>query len=473
MNVPRSTAAPGAQGQRLNNKALFAWAIGNFGTSFMGNSVGHVMRPIFNTGFGMDAILVSWALVLPRLVDAFLDPVLGHLSDITHTRWGRRRPFILVGVLSSAFLMIVMWWMGKGWSPHVQFAFLLGCSMAFGITTTLYALPLGALGYELTDDYHERTKMNAVVVFFTVSAFMLGTWVYWLVLRPVFGSEVNGIRWVSWGLASIVILTGLCPVFFCRERFQQANKVHLPIWLSIKTTLKNRIFRHLIFIKLSMTLGTSVFGGMIFYVNTYYICGGDKSKAMFITGLGGTLYTIVAIAQLPFVTLISRKLGKSEGLRLGLGILLATTFLQPFVQNPNYPYLQILTTVLCAPAFTLSIIFIGAFMPDICDIDEVDTGMRREGTFGAVAGFIDKIEGSFCSLIVGYLIAYAGFNQLIAHQPDDVITKLRWFGYIPNFLFTLIAFGLAWTFPINHTMMEDVRATLNSRRGTVVIAPGD
>ena len=464
MTKPAPTTLGPPPGRKLDNKALFAWAIGNFGSSFISNSVGSVMRPIFNTGFGIDAILVSWALVLPRVLDAFLDPVIGHVSDITRTRWGRRRPFIFVGVLTTAFLMIAMWWMSQDWSPHLQFAYLLACSMAFGLTTTFYSLPLGALGYELTDDYHERSKMYAVAVFFTVSAFMLGNWVYWLVLRPVFGGEINGIRWVSWGLASIVILSGLCPVFFCRERFQQANKEHLPLWLSIKTTLKNKIFRHLIFIKLSMTLGTSVFGGMIFYVNTYYICGGDKSKAMFITGLGGTLYTIAAIAQLPFVTLISRKLGKSEGLRLGLGILLATTFLQPFVQNPHYPYLQILTTVLCAPAFTLSLIFIAAFMPDICDIDEVNTGLRREGTFGAVAGFIDKIEGSFCSLIVGYLIAYAGFNQLITHQADDVITKLRWFGYIPNFLFTLIAFSLAWTFPINHTMMDGVRATLNARR---------
>ncbi|MDD5349053.1 MAG: MFS transporter [Chthoniobacteraceae bacterium] len=449
---------------RIPNKSLFSWAIGNFGQSLLTNAWTALLMPVFNTGFGLSAVLISWARTIPAFLDAFLDPCLGYLSDITRSRWGRRRPYILAGSIVTSILLVGVWWVGRDWSDHAKFAFLLTICTLNGIACSLFMLPLNALGYELTDDYHERTRMNAVVIFFTVIPFMIANWIYWLALRPVFGGEINGVRWISIPLAIVVALCGIVPVLFCRERFsRQTAKKNLGLWASIRTTLTNRPFRRLVFIRVFMTLGTTVFGGLVFYINTYYICGGDKSLAMKITGVGGTLYALVALAQLPFATPISRRMGKTKGLRLGLGILLGTSLLQPLVQNPHYPYLQIVTTVLCAPAFTLALIFIGSFMPDICDLDEIETGLRREGVYGAVISFIGKIEGSLCVLIVGYLVSFSGFNQALAQQAPAVLLKLRLYAYAPNFLFTFLALLFAWRFPINEEMMRNAHLVLDAR----------
>jgi GPH family glycoside/pentoside/hexuronide:cation symporter len=109
-------------------------------------------------------------------------------------------------------------------------------------------------------------------------------------------------------------------------------------------------------------------------------------------------------------------------------------------------------------------LFIGSFMGDICDIDELETGRRREGLFAAVAIFIKKVEFALVGLLSGVLVKLSGFDGALAQQPEAVLDRLRWFTFAPPIVIGALTFALAWRFPINQALMEGVRAALQRRR---------
>ena len=112
--------------------------------------------------------------------------------------------------------------------------------------------------------------------------------------------------------------------------------------------------------------------------------------------------------------------------------------------------------------------FMASVMPDICDIDELASGERREGLFSAVMSFVSKIENSICMLMGGYMVAFSGFNthlaQAMVQQPDWVLHRLRWLAFTPFIVFTGLAFVLACFFPITQRTMDEVRRRLDERR---------
>ena len=108
-------------------------------------------------------------------------------------------------------------------------------------------------------------------------------------------------------------------------------------------------------------------------------------------------------------------------------------------------------------------------MPDICDVDELETGQRREGLFTAVMGFVQKVEISLCVLIVGYTLDWSGYDGKLLIQPQAVLDRLYWFSVIPNIVFTTLYFIFALRFPLTEGTMKNVRAELDARRDSTDI----
>jgi GPH family glycoside/pentoside/hexuronide:cation symporter len=148
-----------------NSGQIWAWGVGAITHHTLITTFG-LATNIFILGYGMSPILVSWVMTLPRFVDGLVDPFIGHLSDDTHTRWGRRKPFMVGGSILGALMLVAMWWVRRGWNPWVQFSYLLICTTLFYICWGIYAMAWSALGFELTDDYHERSRVQGVAGLF-------------------------------------------------------------------------------------------------------------------------------------------------------------------------------------------------------------------------------------------------------------------------------------------------------------------
>jgi GPH family glycoside/pentoside/hexuronide:cation symporter len=453
-----------------SNRAIYAWGTGQVGWMCIYTSFALLM-PIYTTGLGMSPILVSWAVILPRFIDGFVDAVIAHWSDNSHSRWGRRKPFLLASTFAGALLTMAVWWVGRDWGQTAQFIYLFVTATLLYCALGVYQMAYGTLGYELTDDYHERSRVMAIKGLFGALAAMGTGWVYWLALRPFFGGEIAGIRWISVGLALIAMGCALTVVCNTQERFQKINREPVKLLSAMHATLTNRPFVILLLMQITQGLGGAVFGGLFFYVNVYYVCQGDKSLATQIAGILGTTGAMLGLVAFPFMKPISQRVGKRNGVILGAGMIAATAMLTPWFMTPKLPYLQVILFCGLAPVTGIAQTLTAAIFPDICDLDELETGHRREGLFAAVSGFIWKIETSLCGLLVGYLIAFSGFDPKLVVQTGETITRLRWFAFAPYIALSIAAMYFAWRFPITEKMMADVRRKLDVRRAAASELP--
>ena len=445
------------------NREIYGWAIGGIATHALICMYGQAMN-IFTVGFGLQASIVGWAMMLPRVFDALIDPMMGHFSDNLHTRWGRRKPFLVVGSVLAALFVVLLWWGNREWSNTAQLIYLTALGTLFYCSWGLYSMAWNSLGYELTDDYNHRSRVAAIGGLFASGVLALNGWTYWFALRPFFGGEVYGIRWISSGVAVIAVGAAFYAALNCRERFAKANKEHTPIGPALKTTLKNRPFVILLGYKFCQILGERVFTGLLFYLGMYYVCKGDKNLATGITGLGGTIGSFLGFLVLPFIPLLSRTLGKRAGLTIPAGVAFVMALSMPVILTPTVPYLLLLPILLLMVLSIIANTMTNAILPDICDLDELDNGERREGLYTAVVAFVSKLEISLTVLIVGYLVDISGFNPKLPTQPDAVMSKMLWMAIIPTAFFTFCGLVLAMRFRMTEASMDVVRAQLDERR---------
>ncbi|HEY3329080.1 MAG TPA: MFS transporter [Capsulimonadaceae bacterium] len=444
------------------NSQIYAWATGAFASHFLIQTFLQA-GVIFTVGFGLSPVVIGWAMMVPRFVDALVDPYLGHRSDETHTRWGRRKPYLVVGSVLGAIFMAAMWWASPSWSQTAQLAYLTIVGTLFFICYGLYTMAWTAVGYELTDEYHERSRVMAAAAFAIAIVNLCAAWCFRAALMPIFGGAVSGMRWISAGVAVVVVATAFVATKYCKERFTQSNRVHVPLGTAIKTAMTNKPFVILLLIKLSDTLGGRVGGTLMGYLGLYMLCNGDKVLSTTLTGIGGTIGTVLSFAMVPFVKPLSVRLGKRAALIAGSAVGLIAALMSPIILTSGHPYWSLIPTIFIAPLSTLAFTISSAIVPDICDMDELKTGQRREGLFTSVMAFMAKMEISLCTLVSGYLVSFAGVNVKLVNQAPHVVHKLFLIGLVPTILFALTSFLLTLKFSMTEAQMDDVRGQLDAR----------
>jgi GPH family glycoside/pentoside/hexuronide:cation symporter len=500
--VPRpTTTAVGGKPYTAPTREIWAWGIGALAAHLLIQTYGQAYN-IFTLGFGLSPVLVSWCMMLPRILDGITDPFIGHLSDNTHTRWGRRKPYLVLGAVFGALFLSAIWWANPAWTEKVQFAYLLILCTLFYITYGIYAMAWSAVGYELTDDYNERSKVQAVGSFFLALVSLTAGWMYWLALRNAFhdgviatirslfgagfdysklsailyrafqdtakgsSSEIWGMRWITVGVGVVIILAAFVAAWVCRERFTHTNREHPPIGTAIKETFRNKpfILIQMVYICQTFAQRLGVVGFLVF-IGTYYVCAGDKGLATRVIGSGTTIGTLLVFGLLPFVKPISKWIGKKGALLAATVIGLIVALLQPLTLRPGHPWLllvpQLSFTLLTPFCFTL----INAIMPDVCDLDELQFGQRREGLFSAVMGIMTKMAISVSTLVMGYLLLWFGLGakSSVALSPG-MLHRLSWTPVLLNIFFNLGALVFTLMFPMDEAAAAEMRRQLDERR---------
>jgi GPH family glycoside/pentoside/hexuronide:cation symporter len=504
---PTTTTAVGGKPYTAPGREVWAWGIGALAAHLLIQTYGQAYS-IFTLGFGLSPVLVSWCMMLPRILDGITDPFIGHLSDNTHTRWGRRKPYLLLGAISGALFLTAIWWANPAWSGRMQFAYLLTLCTLFYITYGIYAMAWSAVGYELTDDYNERSKVQAVGSFFLALVSLTAGWMYWLALRNAFhdgvlatarsviaagfnyqklsavlshafqdtvkgsSSEIWGMRWIAGGMGVIIILAACIAAKVCRERFTHTNREHPPMGAAFRETFRNKPFILLQGVYLCQTFAQRLgVVGFLVFIGTYYVCAGDKALATKVIGAGTTIGTVLVFGLLPMMKPISRWIGKKGALLAGTSVLLVVAVLQPFTLRPGHPWLllvpQLIFTLLTPFCFTL----INAIMPDVCDLDELHSGQRREGLFSAVMGLLTKMAISLSTLIMGYLLLWFGLNaKSNIALSSTMLQRLIWVPAILNICFNLGALVFTMLFPMDQAATAELRRQLDERRLAKAVA---
>ena len=211
---------------RVKMTHRLAYGAGAFVNNLLAAASGSMMI-VLNLGLGMNPALVGLLGALPRLTDAFTDPIMGYISDNTRTRWGRRRPFIFTGVFVAAILFALLWQLPSGKGEDFYFVWFLVGSILFYMGYTWWVTPWVALGYELTPDYHERTRLMGTQNFIGQLAYVVSPWFLWIMNSGTFFRDAAGEPDQVAGAAGLAIVIGLVtiglgvlPAIFLRERMK-------------------------------------------------------------------------------------------------------------------------------------------------------------------------------------------------------------------------------------------------------------
>lgn len=420
--------------------------------------------PILNMTLGMEPVIIGMMLALTRLWDAVSDPLMGHISDSHRGGHGRRRPFIAAGGVAMGLTITGAWWLSRDWSPGGMSWWFLGMLLLFYTATTVCNVPYYALGMELSRTYDGRTRVVAVRSVFDNIAQFITPWLFPFCLLPLFTDALEGARWLGLGCGLLMAGAALSAARGTRERQNVETKKREAFWPAVRSTASNPHFLRIAGIYALLIMILSVFQAINTYVGIYYVFRGDQQLGATVGAVASTLGTVLALAAIPLVAWMSRRHGKHVALRIALSLMCVGSFAKWVCYTPEHPYLQLVVPFFYSLGISSVFTVLGAMMADVVDSDELRSGHRREGLFGAAASWIMKSAGAIGTAASGWILALTGFDVALAgaQTPETFFWMRINFSVLPGAM-ALGALLLLHRYPLTSAKVAAMRAELDSR----------
>ncbi|MEJ2595040.1 MAG: MFS transporter [bacterium] len=421
---------------------LSAYGAGGIIPIALFNVAGILVGLMGNISLGLSAFWLGVILIIPRLWDAVSDPIIGHLSDNTRTRWGRRRPYLLIGGILVAFFFVVIWWIPKGETVHTwfptesgfqafQLVYILVSLLLFYTACTIFEIPHGALGMEMTTDHHERTRLFSAKSFVGNLFAMSTPWLFAMANMEIFrgtgGNEADGMRYVSLLIAAILIPLSFWWTITLREPgfVKVASQEKTPFWKDMRHTAGNRNFIMLTLTIFTLAMGFNFVNLLGSYIPIFYVFGGDKVAGANLLGINGTVWAITGVFAVFPLNWISPVIGKRKTLVIAILLMCVAQLSKIVCYNPEYPYLILIPTVLLSMGMLFFFTLGASMVGDICDEDELNTGYRSEGSYYSIYWWFIKMGTAFASFVAGALIVFTQFDETQVTKVDALQGSVR------------------------------------------------
>ena len=477
--INTSAAAPeaAAEGDRVALRRKVGYGLGSVIDMW-----GHWLYPslafhVYNVFLGMAPGLISTAQMIKIIVDAGSDVLFGWASDNTRTRFGRRRPYILVGGVLAGIGLPLMFAVGRGWSDGQYFAFMLVSTLLYVPVMSCFNMPWVSLGAEMTPDYHERTSVmsvkNAIQKLPELGLFFAAQFTTLAMFDDAHGKPdiLRGAQVYCTILGAIMVAVTLAIVLLTRERYYEhlvgRKQEKIPLADTLWRTLRCKPFRQMLGMALAYGIGTAMVSSLGYYATVYYVCHGDVASAttwnfwMGVSGMG------FGFAGIPFFTTIARRFGKPRALATVFTLAIAAFIGDWWFYDPQHPALQLLACGCVAFTGAGFWILISSVIADVIDYDELETGQRREGSFAACQSWITKVGIALGVGSSGWILQFTGFDSKLPAQSEHAIFMIRILLSGIPVLGLFIALLLVLRFPLTEQRMHDIRARLEARRGSV------
>jgi GPH family glycoside/pentoside/hexuronide:cation symporter len=346
----------------------------------------------------------GFALLIPRIWNIAADPVVGLLSDRTRTRFGRRRPFLLIGALVWGAAFCTLFNLPRGGSPAslaLLFAFIF---LLNNTGLSLFQVPYSAMLAEFTRDPRERTRLVAyrevaarVAILLTLAGAPL---VLAAAATPAAGFGALGIIF-----GCVILASGLIAFFATAGApATTATASHGAFTLQIAPIVENRPFAFVTLAFLFVNLGDAVFSGSLVYYVTEVL---HRNAAII-----GTLYpvgSVTGILSAPLWSIAANRFGKTSMCRVALGFL-ALCCLLPLLIPANQYWLMYPFMCLYGLFNTGARLLPNAMVPDTVELDEQRTGERREGVIFGLFVFVQQTAFAVGGFVLSVLLALAGVH---------------------------------------------------------------
>jgi len=469
-----ATTTPAAP-QRTTDRVPFGekLALGTGGLPmFLGlAAIGSFATPFYQMTLKLDPVWLAAALTVPRFLDAFIDPLVGRFSDNLQTRFGRRRPLIVIGALVQALAFGLIWMVPVGLGPVGLTAWLVAMQIVFYTGYSFFSVPFLALQYEITPDYDERTNVSSFVGFFGKAGEMGYNYIFPIASSMMFASAVAGVRTLGWIVGVVFLgLVAILPALFVRERYFHRTERQQSVQLlpGIKAAFSSKAFVVLVALTLLQIVAGMFASNLDRYLLVYFQFGGDIPHGETWKGHLSLAYAIVGILAIYPVTWLARRIGKAQTVAVTFALVLAGSLGKWLLFTPGNPLKILVDPLLCGPVWIAINILTPAMLADICDEDELRHGMRREGMYGAIFSWIQKVGYSTAYFGAFLSLKMTGFDAALGGaQTPETILRLRLILALSTAAWALLAFVLLAVYPLNRQRAHEIRAALEARRGRV------
>jgi GPH family glycoside/pentoside/hexuronide:cation symporter len=471
-SVPPDTS----NSKKLSFGTKLAYGAGDFGPAIAANLEVFFGLYFFTNVAGLSAGLAGSILLIGKIWDAVNDPMLGVLSDRTKSRWGRRLPWILYGAIPFGIFLFLRWIVpsfsaDRGINNWGLFGYYVLNAILFNSFYTAVNLPYTALTPELTQDYNERTNLNSFRFAFSIGGSILS-----LILAQVIFSNLKiPVTQQYLVLAGICTIISVLSLFWCvwgirhrvfayeAQRGETDEPEHLPIPEQLRIVLGNRPFLFVAGIYLFSWLGVQVTASILpyFVVNRMEIPESDFPLVAI--AVQGT-----ALVMLFIWRAISDRVGKTAVYFMGM-ILWIIAQAGLYFLEPGQIGLMYLLAVLAGFGVSTAYLIPWSMMPDVIELDELNTGQRREGIFYAFMVFLQKVALAVGLFLVGQALEFAGFIERIPGQPipeqsPSAVFAIRIaIGPVPT-LALICGLILAYFYPITREVHAEILLKLRERR---------
>ncbi len=421
-----------------------------------------------------------WSLIyfFPRIFDSITDPIMGFISDNTKSKWGRRKQYVLIGGLLMGVAFIFMWQLFAENSLEYNFWYFFFWSIVFYLGLTFFSVPYVAMGYEMSDDFHERTDIMAIAQWIGQWAWVIAPW-FWVIMYDPdwFPSADVAVRELAVWVAIPCAICAMVPAIFIRskstldEDYEPLNAANIgnslvKILDSFKAAFKIKQFRQICIATFLIFNAFNTVAALTFFVVVYKLFNGDADASGIWVSLFGCLGALgTTFIVIPIVARMARVMGKKKAFMMAQAISVVGYFMLYFLFVPGKPWMYIIGL----PFFSFGIGSLFTIMmsmtADVIDIDELNSGKRREGIFGAIYWWMVKVGFAIAGALSGIIIAVVGFNPDLptTEQQSAVDGLLAFFCFFPM-AGTITAMIVMRKYDVSEARANEIRAILESRK---------
>ncbi|MEE8559046.1 MAG: MFS transporter [Myxococcota bacterium] len=463
---PTPSSTPSPTSERVPLSVMLAYGAPSFAGAAMAVPI-YVHMPKFYA----DVVLVplgylALAIAFARALDALTDPLMGWVSDRTRTRWGRRKPWMAVGVPLCALAFLGLFSPPASLDPFEAATWFGTFFVLYFLFHTVYEIPHYGLGAEISLDYHERSRLFGVRALFLVPGTFLA-----VILPSVLGEMGATPREQFTAVAVIygALLIALYAILLARvpERREFVNRESNPLIPGVRRALRNRPFRLLLTIYVIGSIPGAIPGTLMPFYSTYVLQPENPERFL--------MYCLAAyfgsgFLFLPFWIWIARRFSKLAAwfscFIIGISGGAALFFLGPG-DEPLAVGLLFYTGIQFGGGF-----FIGSSMQaDVIDYDELHTGRRREAQYGAFWSMVPKFVIIPSAAIPLAILSIMGYVPNQAQNPQVVMTIRAIFALTPAF-FSLLALLVALRYPLSEAVHQAIRRGIEQHgRGEEAVDP--
>ena len=440
-----------------------------YGMPGLGAGYMYLLMSLYVMKFSTDVLLIAPAVMgvifsISRIWDAVSDPIAGYLSDRTTFKFGRRRTWMLISFIPISFGFLAVFSPPESMQGQSLDLWMMIAILSFYSAITLLNVPHMALGAELSEDYHERTRLFGVRhIGFTLGSILA------LVSMSLLISEENNpngdVRQLAGSLAFYAIGAMSLMIFFAVSKLKEnpefQNRVNKNPFKAFRDVWINPHAKILIIVLFIENLGGAVIGVLTLYV-TQYIVEAPAWAPLIIFA-----YMLPSALSVPLWIPLSRRFGKIRLWVFSLaftGISFGGIFIIPFLDSVTD---RLIVMFIGAALGGMAAGCGGAIGPsvkgDVIDYDEYLTGERKEGSYFAALNFVFKSATGIMLLVTGFVLQFSGF---IPNQPQTMEVKIALislYGLVPLVFYSLGAYLLYKKFKFGEKEHAAIKQQIQER----------